>query len=137
GGGTLLDVGFYPITMSRFCFDAEPTRVVAALERDPESGVDRLVSAILQFPGGQATFTCGMQLPASQYAALLGTKGRIEMNIPWTPPPDQPSRLSVDRGAELESPEVETITFDPCNQYTILAETFAQSIRAGAPAAVP
>jgi predicted dehydrogenase len=137
GGGTLLDVGFYPITMARFCFDAEPTRVVATLERDPESGVDRLVSAILQFPGGQATFTCGMQLPASQYAALLGTKGRIEMEIPWTPPPDQPSHLSMDRSGQLERPEVETITFDPCNQYTILAETFAQSVRCGAPAAVP
>src|SRR5581483_2442117 len=93
GGGTLLDVGFYPITMSRFCFDAEPARVIGALELDPDSGVDRLVSAILEFPSGRATFTCGMQLPPSQHAALIGTRGRIELEIPWTPSPEQPSRL--------------------------------------------
>jgi len=137
GGGTLLDVGFYPITISRFCFDAEPTRVVATLERDPDAGVDRLVSGILEFPGGQSVFTCGMQLVPTQYASITGTRGRIEIETPWNPPPDRPSRLYCDRSAELESPEIETVTFDACNQYTILGETFAQAVRSGGPAPIP
>ena len=37
GGGVLLDTGFYPVTMSRFCFDDEPTEVIARMERDPEA----------------------------------------------------------------------------------------------------
>jgi predicted dehydrogenase len=137
GGGTLLDVGFYPVTISRFCFDDEPARVIATLEPDPESGVDRLISAILEFPRGQSVFTCGMQLAPSQHASILGTKGRLEVETPWNAPSDRPSRLIIDRGEQLESPERETVTFEPCNQYTILAELFAHAIHGGTPAPVP
>jgi predicted dehydrogenase len=137
GGGTLLDVGFYPVTISRFCFDGEPSRVIATLEPDPASGVDRLVSAILEFPGGQAIFSCGMQLSPSQHVAILGTKGRLGVDVPWSPPFDRPSQLLFDRSEQLEQPILETVSFDPCNQYTLLAEQFAQAVAGGAPPAVP
>src|SRR3569623_1199382 len=56
GGGGLLDVGFYPISMSRFIFEAEPVRVIGLLEQDRRFGVDRLASAILDYPNDtQAT----------------------------------------------------------------------------------
>src|SRR6266436_4394564 len=57
GGGGIMDIGCYPINLSRFIFDDEPTRVIGLVERDPDFGTDRLASAILDFPAGQATFT--------------------------------------------------------------------------------
>lgn len=137
GGGALLDIGFYPITISRFCFDEEPTRVTATLELDPETSVDRLTSAILEFPRGQSIFTCGMQLAPSQHVSILGTQGRMEVETPWNTPADRPSLLVINHSGELETPELETITFEACNQYTILAELFAQAVRGGTAAPVP
>ncbi|HEX8374566.1 MAG TPA: Gfo/Idh/MocA family oxidoreductase, partial [Geminicoccaceae bacterium] len=62
GGGGLLDIGCYPITTSRLVTGAEPLRVAALIERDPEMGVDRLGSVILDYPGGvQCAFTYGTQ----------------------------------------------------------------------------
>jgi predicted dehydrogenase len=137
GGGALLDIGFYPVTMSRFCFEAEPVRVIATIERDPDSGVDRLSSAILEFPRGQSIFSCGMQLSPTQHASLLGTEGKIELPIPWTPPPDQPTRILVDRSPQLEAPQIEAVELPACNQYTILAEETARAIRDGGGGPVP
>jgi predicted dehydrogenase len=130
GGGALLDIGFYPITLSRFCFEEEPTRVIAVLENDPDAGVDRLTSAILQYPRGQAVFTCGIQLSPSQNTRILGTAGKIDV------PSDLPSRLVVDASDRLEEPAIETITFEPYNHYTIMVELFAQAVRLGAPAPI-
>src|ERR1043165_3765111 len=58
GGGALMDIGCYPVTVSRFAFDDEPRRCLGLVERDPLMGTDRLTSAILDFPTGQAVFTC-------------------------------------------------------------------------------
>jgi predicted dehydrogenase len=137
GGGTLLDVGFYPVSISRFCFNAEPTRVLATLVPDADSGVDIQVSAMLDFPGGQSVFSCGMQLSPTQHVALMGSKGRISVDMPWSPFADRPTRLQIDRSEQLEEPMVETVTFATCNQYTLLAEQFARAIKSGGPAPLP
>jgi predicted dehydrogenase len=137
GGGALLDVGFYPVTVSRLCFAAEPVRVIAALRRDPETGVDILASALLEFPDGQAVFSCGMQLSPSQQVALMGTKGRISFDVPWSPYTDRATRLIIDRSEQLEEPMVETVAFEPCNQYTLLVEGFGRAIREGGAAPLP
>jgi predicted dehydrogenase len=137
GGGALLDVGFYPVTMSRFCFGAEPTEVAATLERDPQSGVDRLVSGVLRFPGGLATFACGMQLAPYQRVEILGTGGHMELEVAWNPPVEAPSRLVIDRAAELEAPEQERVELPPANPYTLMAERFVEAARDGAPAPLP
>jgi predicted dehydrogenase len=142
GGGALLDVGFYPVTTSRFCFDDEPLTVAATVDRDPgdgagPSGADRLVSGVLRFARGTATFTCGMELKPFQRVDLLGTRGRIEMDSAWNPAPDKPTRLIMDCGARLEEPEGQTIEFAPCDHYTILCELFARAAQEGAPAPLP
>jgi predicted dehydrogenase len=137
GGGALLDIGFYPITISRFCFEEEPTRVIGLLERDPQLGVDRLTSAILDFPRGQSSFTCGMQVAPFQHLQLLGTRARMEVEIPWTPDPRRSTRILLDDREQLEQPRIDTITFDPCNQYTVLVDLFARAARQGAAGALP
>ena len=87
GGGVLLDTGFYPVTMSRFCFDDEPTTVAARMEQDPDSGVDVMAGAVLRFPRGHAIFTCDMRLAPQQRAQILGSKGASICRTPGTPPP--------------------------------------------------
>jgi len=82
GGGALYDIGCYMIHASRYAFRQEPTRVVGLVERDPQMHTDRLTSALLDFPGGQSIFTCSTQLVPYQRVHFLGTRGRIEIEIP-------------------------------------------------------
>jgi predicted dehydrogenase len=137
GGGVLLDVGFYPVTMSRFCFDDEPTVVAAAMAHDADAGVDVMTSAILQFPRGHAIFTCGMQLAPQQRAQLLGSKGHIDLGHAWNPASDQPCALVLETSDRLEVTAAQTIEFAPVNQYTILAQLFARAAATGGPAPIP
>ena len=137
GGGVLLDVGFYPVTMSRFCFDDEPTAVAATMEHDADAGVDVMTSAILRFPRGHAIFTCGMQLAPEQRAQLLGSKGHIDIGHAWNPASDQPCALVLETSDRLEVTAAERIEFAPVNQYTILAQLFARAAATGGPAPIP
>lgn len=131
GGGSLMDIGCYSITMSRFIFGTEPTRTVGVLERDPEMGTDRLTSAILEFPAGQSVFTCSTQLVPYQKAHIFGTKGRIEIEIPFNAPPDRPTRIFIDNGADLFGGGRRTEEFAVCDQYTLQGDAFSRAIREG------
>jgi predicted dehydrogenase len=137
GGGGLLDVGFYPITMSRFLFEAEPLRVIGTLERDPTFGVDRLASALLEFPGGQATFTCATQLPHHQWVDIYGARARLAVEIPWSMPSDRPSRLILDDGLSLTKDHLVSLPFDPCDQWQVQCEGFCRAIQTGGPVPIP
>jgi predicted dehydrogenase len=137
GGGALMDIGCYPITISRFIFGAEPRRVMALIERDPEMRVDRLTSAILDFPGGQSTFTCGTQLVPYQRMQFFGTRGRIEVLIPFNAPPDQPTRIMIDDGSDLLGGAIEIKEFPVCDQYEIQGELFSQAILQNRPPPIP
>src|ERR1700738_636918 len=128
GGGALMDIGCYPINTSRFMFGEEPTRVLGLVERDPQMKVDRLTSAVLRFPSGQSTFTCSMQLVPYQRSQFFGTKGRIEIEIPFNAPPDRPTRLFIDDGSDLLGGGIVTETFPVCDQYTLQGDDFSKAI---------
>jgi predicted dehydrogenase len=137
GGGGLLDIGCYPITMSRFMYGAEPLRVTGALERDPEFGTDRLASAILEFSGGQAVFTCSTQMVPYQRMQFLGTKGRIEIEIPFNAPPNKATRIFVDDGSDVGGTGIKVETIPACDQYTIQGDVFSRAILEGHEVPVP
>ncbi|HKI56815.1 MAG TPA: Gfo/Idh/MocA family oxidoreductase [Trueperaceae bacterium] len=124
GGGGLMDIGCYNISLSRYLYDAEPLRVVATVELDPELRVDRLSSAILDFGRGTSTFTCSTQLAPHQSVDVFGTEGRVSLEIPFNAPQDGPTRLRHMRGGET----VERV-FDRVDQYTLQAEAFTRAIR--------
>jgi predicted dehydrogenase len=128
GGGALLDIGCYPVTLSRWLYGAEPREVAATIEWDPALGVDRLVSAVLRFDHGQATFSCGGQLVPHQRMELFGTTGRIDVEVPFTPAPDRPARIFIDDGRELGG-KGEAVTFPAVDQYTLQADRFAEAVR--------
>ncbi len=137
GGGMLLDIGCYPTTISRWLYGAEPLEVAAVMDRDPEFKVDRLVSALLRFPTGQATFTVGGQSAYFQRMQVVGTTGRIEVEIPFNPPHERRARILVDDGRDLVGSGVEVITFDPVNQFALQGDRFWEAVRTGAPPPVP
>lgn len=136
-GGSLYDVGCYPIFTSRFMFGEEPTRALGILDRDPEFKVDRLTSAILDFPSGQAVFTCATQVCAYQRMNFIGTTGRIEVEIPFNAPPDRACRIAIDAGGDLSGADIRWEEFPVCDQYTLQGDAFSRAIREGGPAPVP
>jgi predicted dehydrogenase len=129
GGGALMDIGCYPVTLSRWLFDEEPTDVVAVLDRDPDMHIDRLASALLKFPSGQASFTCSTQLVAHQRMQVYGTEGRIEIEIPFNAPHDHECRIFIDDGSKYAAAAAETITLPAVDQYRLQAERFSEAIR--------
>jgi len=137
GGGGLMDIGCYPITIARFLFEAEPSRVAAFLERDPRFGTDRLASVILEFPAGQALFSCSTQLVPYQRVQLLGTQGRLELEIPWNAPRDRPTRLLLDDGRDVFGGGSAVIEVPACDQYRIQGELFARAVLDKSPVATP
>ena len=137
GGGAMMDIGCYPITMSRFFFDREPARVAALIERDPEMGIDRLSSALLDFAPGQALFTCGTQMVPFQRMQVLGSKGRLEIEIPYNIPPDRPSRIFVDDGSQVGGGSAHAEEFPACDQYMTQGDAFSRAIQEDAEVPVP
>lgn len=137
GGGGLMDIGCYPIQISRFIFDSEPSRVVGSIERDPELKIDRLTSGILDFGSVQSTFTCSTQMAPYQRVQILGTEGRIEVEIPFNAPPDRPCRIIVDSCVDLFGGGIRVESFDVCDQYTIQGDAFSRAIQEGGEVPTP
>jgi predicted dehydrogenase len=132
GGGALMDIGCYLINTSRLVFRREPARVLGVIDRDPELGIDRLTSMILDYGGAHAVGTCSIQTSPYQRMTVFGTRGRIEVEIPFNAPNDRPCRLTIDSGADLFGGGAERIELATCDQYTIQADRFSRAIRDGA-----
>lgn len=137
GGGGLMDIGCYPIFTSRFLFGSEPRRVLGLVDRDPEMKIDRLTSAILDFPSGQSIFTCSTQLVPYQRMQIFGTKGRIEIEIPFNAPPDWPCRILLDGDGDLFGRGIETFETPVCDQYTIQGDQFSRAVQGAGDVPVP
>jgi predicted dehydrogenase len=128
GGGALMDIGCYLINTSRFIFGCEPLRVTGAIQRDPAMHTDRLTSILLDYGTGHAAGTCSTQMVFYQHLQIFGTAGRIELPIPFNAPPDRPSRIIVDTGADLFGGGISHVDVDVCNQYTIQGDLFSKAI---------
>ncbi len=121
GGGSLYDVGCYPISAARLVFGTEPkAATVTALISDAHDGVDMMASGLLEFPDQLAlTFDCGMWADFRNHLEILGTDGRIEVPHAFL----GPANFRVwSRGEEREE------EFPELNPYTLQADRFAQSI---------
>lgn len=132
GGGALMDIGCYNISLSRFLFASEPRRVLGLIEYDPDFGTDRITSGIMEFAKGTATFTCGTQLSPYQRVNAFGTQGRIEIEIPFNAPPDRPCKMWHQAGSSVEE-----IALEICDQYTIQGDLFAEAVLDDRPVPTP
>ena len=132
GGGGLMDIGCYNISLSRFIFDAEPERVVGIVEYDPKLKTDRLASGMLDFGRGTSTFTCSTQLSSYQRVNIFGIKGRIEIEIPFNAPPDKPCKMWYQHDGKIQE-----IVLKTTDQYTVQGELMSLAILNNTPVPTP
>src|SRR6266850_2612679 len=134
GGGALYDIGCYAIVAGRWFFEAEPERVSAVMERDPVFKTDRNTSGLLDFGRGrQLAFTVSTQSAKYQRIELVGTKGRIEIEIPFNAPQDAPCRYAIDETSALDGTGIRTFTLPIADQYQLQAEAFSRAVRTERP----
>jgi predicted dehydrogenase len=129
GGGGIYDIGCYPITGARYLFESEPKRVVSLVDRDPELKTDRLASVLLDFGSGrQASFVCSTQAVGHQSIELIGTKGRVEIVIPFNAPADEATAIIIDNGYSPDGHLSRREIIPPCDQYTEQANAFCRAV---------
>ena len=130
GGGALYDIGCYAIVAGRFLFETEPLRVMALIDRDPDFGTDRTVSAIADFGGGRRLdFTVSTQSMPYQRVQAIGTQRRLELEIPFNAPLGGATRIFVDDASLPGGASAQVETIAPCNMYTLQGDVFSQAVR--------
>ena len=127
GGGGIWDIGCYCATRSRYIFEEEPTRLVSLLEFDPEMKTDRLGSVIMEYPSGQTIFSVSTQLVPYQRMHILGTKGHLEVKIPFNAPKDRECTVAQDIGSILLD-KITTHAYPVVDQYTLMSDAFSNAI---------
>lgn len=137
GGGGILDIGCYLVNTARMIFEAEPRRVCALIEEIPATGVDYMASLMMDFGGRHAVGTCSTQLAHAQRITVAGTRGRVEIEIPFNAPPDRPCRIFVEDSPPGNVPEQHIVEFDICDQYTIQGDLFSRAVMEDRPAPYP
>lgn len=134
GGGGMWDIGCYGVNVARLVFGSEPLRVISQLDRDPEFGVDRVGSVLMEFSGGrQAMFLCGTQIARFQRVEILGVDRRIELDIPFNAIPGEKMRVLLDDGSDLRGGAAVVEEVEACDQYTLEAEGFSRAVRGEVP----
>ncbi|MBC6998926.1 Gfo/Idh/MocA family oxidoreductase [Cytophaga sp. FL35] len=124
GGGSLMDVGCYPISVARLIFREEPISVMAQMEVDPKLQIDASTSGILEFKTGRALIHSSIRQFEKQSLTISGEKGSIEVAVPFNPEADWESNLI------LKNHEgVTDFTIERCNQYVLQVDSFALSVR--------
>jgi predicted dehydrogenase len=122
GGGGLLDIGCYCISASRFLFQDEPIDIKGEVEIHPDFRVDILASGILRFTEGTATFSCSTLASPDQKLTVYGTKGIIEMDIPFNPL-ESPASIRIKSGGEILKEKA-----IQANHYTLQGDAFSKAI---------
>lgn len=132
GGGALMDIGCYAISISRFIFGREPERIMAHQTKHPEFGTDMHSSGIMDFGGQRATFNVSTTSQAFQRVDIVGTSGRITIHIPFNTYVDVQAKITVVDG--IGTREVE---FPVSNAYGLMFDAFAKAVLDGSAIPVP
>jgi predicted dehydrogenase len=132
GGGGLMDIGCYSISLSRFIFGKEPMSVFGMLDIDPRMNIDRMASGLMNFGNGTSAFTCSMQANNYQQAHIIGTKGAIKFDIPFSPSPDKAALCWLHSGNTIKE-----VYFDKADQFTLQGDAFAAAVLKNEPVPTP
>lgn len=132
GGGALLDIACYVISLSRFILEREPKRVVSLVKRDPGYKTDVLSSGILDFEDAQSIFFVATQVPFYQRVDIHGTDGYITLKTPFNTYPDVCSPLVV--ATKYGIREIQT---GPANHFALEFEAFSKAVRERSTMAIP
>jgi predicted dehydrogenase len=130
----LYDIGCYAIVAARWFLDAEPVRVAALTDIDPDFGTDRLTSGLIDFgDGGMCTFQVSTQTVYHQRVHVYGSVGRLEITIPFNQPPDAPTVYLLHEGQSVDGLDARRVEVPATDQYTAQGEAFSRRVREEAP----
>jgi predicted dehydrogenase len=138
GGGAMYDIGCYAVVAARWFLEAEPLRIAAVADRDPQFGVDRLTSALMEFSEGRTcTFTVSTQSVPHQRVHVFGTAGRMELTIPFNQPQDGPVVYLTHQGRSADGLDARQHKVKAADQYTLQGDAFSLRVRTEAPTDAP
>lgn len=123
GGGALMDIGCYCISLARFIYDEEPLRVIGQITPHAGFDVDCFVSGILEFADGNATFTASTKSEAEQYVEIHGEQGSILIPLPFNPIADTITHIILKRDGVAQE-----IVQTPSDHYRNMADAYTESI---------
>src|SRR5450759_4397199 len=129
GGGSLWDVGCYPVSLARRIAGEEPDRI-GAFARFDERGVDRTFIGQLHFPGGLlAQFDCGFAAPDRERVEIVGSDATLVLESPFLPAPDGPPPVVTMRRGRDETP----VDVPSTDQYHAEVDDLTAAILDGTP----
>lgn len=122
GGGALMDIGCYGISLARFLLDAEPLRVVGHMNHLGYE-VDAITQALMVFEQGSASFNCSTKTEGGQWVEAVGENGSLRIHVPFNPIGDTETRLTLKQNGATQA-----ITIGPANHYRAMADHFCDAI---------
>jgi predicted dehydrogenase len=132
GGGALLDIGCYAVSVARWLFEGLPDKVFASIERDPNFLTDVHTRGLMEFNSGSASFYCSTLSSTGQSVEISGQKGKIIVPLPFNPNPAQETEIHLYTSAELK-----TFRFDPADQYLAQLQAFENCVKNDVPVPTP
>lgn len=133
GGGALLDIGCYSISLSRWLFGQEPDQVLGHITPMPGEEVDCLTSGIMEFRDGTATFTAATKLEPLQFVEASGEEGSLYLARPFYNDSSEPvQKIRITRNRVVEEIEV-----PDHNHYGAMGDAFALSVFNNTPVPTP
>ncbi len=131
GGGAMMDIGCYAVSVPRFLLSKEPEKTVSLINRHSDFGTDILSSAIMDFGTARAIFTVGTLSEAHQKVEITGTAGKITVPLPFNTFVDVRSTITI-----TNSIGERTVEFDPVDQYGLMFDAFAKAVISNEPVPV-
>jgi predicted dehydrogenase len=102
-GGSIQDVGCYPIRLARLLFEAEPEPSRTIADATWERGVDSELWGALTFPGDRRlVLSCGFRSASDTFTRVLGSEGEIAMTNPFHPGPNDTITVANESGSQTE-----------------------------------
>ncbi len=126
-GGSLMDVGCYPINFCRAVFGHSPSNVSARVYKPDDSQVELAANAVLDFGDGRfGLIDSSFALPTRQVAEIHGDEGSISIPMPFTP-----LDVEVEVVLSLQGQTIHQY-IARVDQYRLEVEHFGASVRSGA-----
>lgn len=132
GGGALMDIGCYSISLSRHLFQSEPLRLLGHITPYPGYEVDCIVSGVMEFADGSATFTASTKIEGQQYVDASGEAGSLFIPVPFSPVADTETSMRITRDHQSE-----LLTMESSDHYREMVDAFARSIFENKPVPTP